>query len=1214
MTSCGCSVSHDPGQLLRDGTDQEQRALSAPDPASAPVDDRRSEHAIVFAAAYSRYLRYVGFDDTVDPADPDWHQFFGSDISSLLAVVAVDRVDAYRTALQGWLCRLEDPPLTGSEADMKEALGAIFDAVGSLARGIDAVAVALPPADPLRATIVNLVRAQLSPMLRRLIGYHVAGQALGVVDPAVPAPSDVRILGRSVEPFQRFLVDPGAALSGEWPAGVDLPNWASYVAVDPLPHTDAYGQGATVVDRANHLATHHLFRAICESFLGAYARVVDGARTALHASFDSNGHQPHYALFLAFVRLLEHTRTQANQLTARHLDHYYRDVLRLRDLPSESGHAHVLVELAKHVTSHRLTAGALLRAGKDDVGEDAHFAVDTDVVVNRASVERLASVYRHHDTPGERLPLEDGRLFASPVAESGDGVGGETDAVGGSWHPFANKNYEHGRLTGIRMPPAEVGFAIASHHLWLAEGERTIVVRLHTSAAIAGGKTAAVDLRCRLTTADGWLERSVAVLSLDSEGGELQIELGGNDPAVTPYDAATHGYGFDTRLPVLLITLHHHPTTPWTTYTVLEKVELTGVTLDVRVKGLRSLALANDQGPIDPSKPFLAFGAVPRENSALVVGSTEAFQKSPGDVTLHTTWMTSPTAYGSPGTPQVTAEVLDAGTWEPLSMPSTDVTATVLEIGAVPAPHDTDPVLEQGVAYDTGSRSGFIRLRLDTGFGTEAYPLALAKWIAAGAGDGEPSPVPVLPLLESLTLDYTATQELTLADPTEAAGRFFHMMPFGHLAPSPAPLTGALPLLPRFLATGGTDAQAALYIGVRDLAPPQDLTLLFEVVDGSANPLVVKPDDHLHWSYLSGNDWEPFPTNAVSDSTDGLLSSGIVTMSVPADASTEHTALPAGLHWIRVAVAEAPDAVCRLLTVAAQALRATYVDRRNGSSSHTRQLPAGTITKLDPPEAAAKGVTQPFPTFGGRPVESAEAFRSRVSERLRHKDRAIALWDHEHLVLAAFPGIYQARCLNHTRYEPNTSGTGLYRELAPGHVTVVTIPDLAVAERRDPLRPATSLRLLGEVERFLAARMSCFATLHVRNPRFEEVRAGLNVRFRPGVDETFQVQELKREITRFLSPWAFRDDARPSFNGRIAKSVLVNYVEERPYVDYVTDVRLTHIDPDGGIESGDLDQVVGALAISILVSVPAEQHLVNVIRPDQPASGERCGCDPEAAR
>ena len=144
------------------------------------------------------------------------------------------------------------------------------------------------------------------------------------------------------------------------------------------------------------------------------------------------------------------------------------------------------------------------------------------------------------------------------------------------------------------------------------------------------------------------------------------------------------------------------------------------------------------------------------------------------------------------------------------------------------------------------------------------------------------------------------------------------------------------------------------------------------------------------------------------------------------------------------------------------------------------------------------------------------------------------------------PGIYQARCLNHTQYEPSATGTGIYRELAPGHVTVVTIPDLAGPNPRDPLRPFTSLRVLREIERFLAERVSCFATLHVRNPQFEEVRVDLRVRFRDGVDETFHVNKLKREITEFLSPWAFRSDARPTFNGKVYKSVLVNFVEERP--------------------------------------------------------------------
>jgi hypothetical protein len=102
---------------------------------------------------------------------------------------------------------------------------------------------------------------------------------------------------------------------------------------------------------------------------------------------------------------------------------------------------------------------------------------------------------------------------------------------------------------------------------------------------------------------------------------------------------------------------------------------------------------------------------------------------------------------------------------------------------------------------------------------------------------------------------------------------------------------------------------------------------------------------------------------------------------------------------------------------------------------------------------------------------------------------------------------------------------------AAGHLTVVTIPDLAVPNPRDPLRPFTSC-VLGEIERFLTKRMSCFARLHVRNPQFEEVRVDLRVRFRPGVDETFHTNS-SREITQFLFTPAFRGDARPTFNGTV---------------------------------------------------------------------------------
>jgi hypothetical protein len=125
----------------------------------------------------------------------------------------------------------------------------------------------------------------------------------------------------------------------------------------------------------------------------------------------------------------------------------------------------------------------------------------------------------------------------------------------------------------------------------------------------------------------------------------------------------------------------------------------------------------------------------------------------------------------------------------------------------------------------------------------------------------------------------------------------------------------------------------------------------------------------------------------------------------------------------------------------------------------------------------------------------------------------------------------------------------------------------------------------------------------------------LRVRLRDGLDETFHLNLLRQEITEFLSPWAFRAEARPEFNGKVHKSVLVNFIEERRYVDYVTDVELFRRLPDSLVEEAFGETVVGSRAISILVSAPAAEHTLLPIPAGPDALLlEDCACAPEVAR
>ncbi len=72
-----------------------------------------------------------------------------------------------------------------------------------------------------------------------------------------------------------------------------------------------------------------------------------------------------------------------------------------------------------------------------------------------------------------------------------------------------------------------------------------------------------------------------------------------------------------------------------------------------------------------------------------------------------------------------------------------------------------------------------------------------------------------------------------------------------------------------------------------------------------------------------------------------------------------------------------------------------------------------------------------------------------------------------------------------------------------------------------------------------------------------------------------------------------------------------NFIEERPYVDYVSDVQLFRRLPDAVEEEQVLETVVGSRAISILVSAPAAHHTVVPIPANAAVLTEHCACAPE---
>jgi len=362
------------------------------------------------------------------------------------------------------------------------------------------------------------------------------------------------------------------------------------------------------------------------------------------------------------------------------------------------------------------------------------------------------------------------------------------------------------------------------------------------------------------------------------------------------------------------------------------------------------------------------------------------------------------------------------------------------------------------------------------------------------------------------------------------------------------------------------DQQGSLYIGIEDLVPPQNLSLLFKFADGTAYDNDNDPPN-ITWSYLVNNEWIALPDgHLVKDGTYGFQTTGIILIDFPADATNNNTILTKGLHWLCASITDGGNKIPKLIDIVAQASQATFSDQGNDPAHYINPLPENSISKPLVKIPEIKTITQPFESFNGKSGEAGNIFYQRVSEQLRHKGRAITSSDYEHLVLEAFPSVYKVKILSHT--DPDclcrTSKTGSKDEcccpqVAPGHVFVIPVSNLRNKNAIDPLRPRTGRRTLLQIQEFLKKRVSPFVHIHVRNPQFEEVKVSFKVKFYSGVDKGFHWRKLNEDIIRHLTPWYYDNNVEILFGNKIYASKIINFIEELDYVDYITCFRMIHI-------------------------------------------------------
>lgn len=660
---------------------------------------------------------------------------------------------------------------------------------------------------------------------------------------------------------------------------------------------------------------------------------------------------------------------------------------------------------------------------------------------------------------------------------------------------------------------------------------------------------------------------------------EIKIHLNPTDQAVVVADPSVLKADFGIKEPLMKLELNHAVLNGTNSfYTIFKEATLKDISLETTVNGVTNFIVQNQNGLLDAKKPFQPFGPQPKAGDYWYIGSDEAFRKQLTYLKLNITWKDLDKFidkyykhYSIEPTKDsftINAATLKQGVFKdfmPSNLPNSETTKLFNFSKLDNFSNDllTDPsVLTQFINGET--HEGFIRLTLNQSFLYEEYEGVVTKRgkeiaVIPPPEDTTMPKFPYTPTIQSMTIDYKAEDT-----PTNTL-QLYHLLPFDET--NRVAIGVGDSLLPRFdLVELNPDKTAkpiegALFIGLQDAQVSENLSLLFQLNEPSADSYLA--DAKIEWSYLIGNQWHKLNEgeHILSDRTEGFIRSGIMRLVLPFDLSSENTTiLPPQYHWLRAVTDARSAATCRVFGVHTQAVKAVFDNKGNDLLRLDVPLAAGSLKKIDEPLAEIKSVTQPYNSFGGRAPETSAAFYVRTSERLRHKGRAITLSDYESLVLSAFPDIYKVKCITHTLPQ-RISVDAQDKLIAPGYVTVVVIPDLATRPLVERFEPKVSRGRLDDITDFLKSRTAPFVQLKVMNPIFEKIDTSSKITFVKGKNPAFYKNQLELDLKRYLAPWAFDPTAKIEFGGQIFPSAILGFIEQREYVDFVEDFKVSKAAP-----------------------------------------------------
>lgn len=359
-------------------------------------------------------------------------------------------------------------------------------------------------------------------------------------------------------------------------------------------------------------------------------KIIEAARKEYDFESVKKSKYPDTTLIRTFTQLLQNQQDKINSLTEKHLEFYYKDILKQVNAKAVADSVYANITLADDASYLvKLEPKTLFNAGQDENDIPIEFALDELTYLNTASISKTFTLLK--ETDDDTLS----QLYLKHIETPTEVITNEDDIVE-SWPTFGADNATKGMQQSMSI-------IYGSPILYLTSGTRTIDVTMH-HAAITDISAQFKKAKYYLSTQEEWLqvylEKDYPKINSSDTGQSITFRfvLAPDVPEIVPFSEEAEQ--LQSSWPLLkfefdqFLDLKAPP--------IVQSVSFTAT-----VEGFKNVLLYNDNGNLGEDVPFQLFGPIANQGANFMVGSTEIFSKQLDWLRLGYKWDNLPKEFDS---------------------------------------------------------------------------------------------------------------------------------------------------------------------------------------------------------------------------------------------------------------------------------------------------------------------------------------------------------------------------------------------------------------------------------------------------------------------------------------------------------------------------------------------------------------------------------------